>query len=205
MIELNSEENDIDVIKEKLKEIIRQAAESRTRVHARDDNFALVERSNNTKIGQIQGNWMSLILITGDPLKITLKLHFSHTDIKNLIHPFYSAESANDISDQQSMDFIKELSNLTAGYLEQAFSEMSVPLGISLPLATRGYYEIFSDYTPSNHPIIKLSDLWCIENDNTKIVGSVLMEITNADALKNLLTYETATTEDDDEGEFDFL
>ena len=205
MVEL-SNDKDIDDIKDKLKDIIRQAAESRTRVHARDDNFTLVEVPEKIRIGQIQGNWMSLILITGEPLKVTIKLHFSHKDIKSLIHPFYGAETASEISDKQSMDFVKELSNLTAGYLEQAFAEMSVPLGISLPLATRGYYEIFSDYNPSDHPIIKLSDLWCIEHDSVKIIGSVLIEITSTDALKNLLSYEYATTEDeDDDGEFDFL
>ena len=200
-----SNEKDAENIKDKLKDVIRQAAESRTRVHARDDNFTLLEISENIQIGQIQGNWMSLILITGEPLKITLKLHFSHNDIKVLIQPFYGAQSCSEISDKQSMDFVKELSNLIAGYLEQAFLGMNIPLGISLPLATRGYYEIFSDYSPSEHPIIKLSDLWTIENEDIKIVGSVLIEITNTNALNSLLDYETATSEDDDEGEFDFL
>lgn len=197
----------IDLIKAKIQSLVRHAAQDRVRIHSRQDDFILVD-VDDCKTGQVLGNWMSLIMITGAALKITLKLHFSHKDIKKLVFPIYAAEAAEAISDQQSMDFVKELSNLTAGYLEQVFQNCDISLGISLPLGTRGFYEVFADYTPSSHPLIKYDDLWCLEYGEIKLFGSVMFEISDINALTSISTYEIDSTEDDendDDGEFDFL
>ena len=148
---------------------------------------------------------MSLILVTGTPIKITLKLHFSHKDIKKLIVPLYQVSAPEDISDQQSMDFIKELCNLIAGYIEQAFEQKDISLGISLPLGTRGFYEIFADYTPTTSPILKYDDLWSLKFEDMDILGSVMIEISDINALENFASYDIVEDEDSDEGEFDFL
>lgn len=200
-------DDSIVLIKEKIRALVRHAAQSRACVHTRQSEFVLTGIEDQYQTGQILGNWMSLILITGDAIKITLKLHFSHQDIKKIVYPIYGAESPAMISDQQSMDFVKELSNLTAGYLEQIFEETGISLGISLPLGTRGFYEIFADYTPSSSPILKFSDLWCIKHSDIKISGSVMIEISDVNAVTNILSYEEGaeTEEDDEEGEFDFL
>lgn len=194
----------LEQLKDKIKHLIRHAAEDRVRKHSGQANFNLVEISHY-KTGQVLGNWMSLILITGTPLKITLKLHFSHKSIKQLIFPLYHAGSPDEISDQQSMDFIKELCNLTAGYIEQAFEHNNIPLGISLPLGTRGFYEIFADYTSSTSPILKYDDLWSLKFENMEIIGTALIEVSDINTLENLASFEISDDEDDDEGEFDFL
>ena len=197
----------VNLISDKIKTLIRFAAQDRFRTHSRIEGFNLVD-VKHLKTGQVLGNWMSLILVTGNALKITQKLHFSHKDIKTLIHPIYRKDSASQISDQQSMDFVKELSNLTAGYLAQVFEDCDVPLGISLPLGTRGFYEVFADYTPSTHPLIKCDDLWCLEHDGIQIYGSVIIEITDITALKKILSYEPDTDDvqdEEDDGDFDFL
>jgi hypothetical protein len=201
--QLNSDSS-IEQLKDKIKLLVRHAAEDRVRKHSDQADFNLVE-VDGYKTGQVLGNWMSLILITGSPLKITLKLHFSHKDIKKLIFPLYRASSPEGISDQQSMDFIKELCNLTAGYIEQAFEQTNISLGISLPLGTRGFYEIFADYTPATKPIVKYDDLWCLNFKELKIYGSVMFEVSDIQALENFMSYNITEDEDSDEGEFDFL
>ena len=198
-----SDEN-VSVIKDKLTELVRQAAETRCRAHTRQEEFTLSSVEEEYQVGQVLGNWMSLILVTGEALKITLKFHFSHKDIKQLIYPIYGEESAAGISDQQSMDFVKELSNLTAGFLEQTFESMDLSLGISLPLGTRGYYELFSDYSPASSPIIKYSDLWRLQYGDVSILGSVMFEVSNSGALNELVAYDIESADEDD-GEFDFL
>ena len=201
---MNSEDN-IVLIKDKVKELVRHAAQDRARVHTRQNEFMLTEVPEGYKVGQILGNWMSLILLTGEHIKITIKLHFSNKDIKDIVFPIYGEPSAETISDQQAMDFVKELSNLTAGYLVQLFEEAGISLSISLPLGTRGFYEIFADYAPSSHPLLKYSDIWCLGQGETKIFGSVMVEISDVKALASLQTHEIAKADEDDEGEFDFL
>lgn len=196
--------NSQEQLKDKIKHLIRYAAEDRVRKHSGQDNFHLVD-INNYKPGQVLGNWMSLILITGTPLKITLKLHFSHKHIKQLIFPLYHAGTPEEISDQQSMDFVKELCNLTAGYIEQAFEQNNIALGISLPLGTRGFYEIFADYNSSTSPVLKYDDIWSLTFENMEILGSVMIEVGDIKALENIADYKVDDDEDSDDGEFDFL
>lgn len=201
--QLNSQDN-IEQLKDKIKLLIRHAAEDRVRKHSDQANFNLID-IDCYKAGQVLGNWMSLILITGTPIKVTLKLHFSHKHIKKLIVPLYRVDSPAGISDQQSMDFIKELCNLTAGYIEQAFEQKDISLGISLPLGTRGFYEIFADYSSSTSPILKYNDLWSLKFEDIEIFGTVMIEISDTNALKNFVSYDIVEDEDNDEGEFDFL
>jgi len=102
-----------------------------------------------------------------------------------------------------TLDFVKELCNLTAGYLVQIFEDNDLHIGISLPLCTRGFYEIFSDYQSSSYPIIKYNDLWSLEYEDINIFGSVIIEILDTPPLEKILDYEF-NDEDDDE-EMDFL
>ena len=195
----------IALLKDKIKSLVRHAAEDRVRKHTGQSEFTVIDVDDRIP-GQVLGNWMSLILITGSALKITLKLHFSHKDIKSLIYPIYQKSSAAEISDQQAMDFVKELCNLTAGFIEQTFESHDISLGISLPLGTRGFYELFADYSPSHYPIIKDHDLWCLRFNDLSIFGTAMFEINDANALENFPNFDQETQEEDaDEGEFDFL
>jgi hypothetical protein len=195
----------INLLKDKITSLVRHAAEDRIRKHTGQSEFTVVDVEDHIP-GQVLGNWMSLILITGSSLKITLKLHFSHKDIKPLVYPVYRKASAADISDQQSMDFVKELCNLIAGFIEQTFEHHDISLGISLPLGTRGFYELFSEYSPSDYPIIKYHDIWRLSLDDLSIFGTVQFEISDPNALENISSYDHNTQdEDEDEGEFDFL
>jgi len=96
-----SNDDNVILIQDKIVDFIRHAALERVRLHSRLDDFTLVDKNSSHKAGQILGNWMSLILVSGDSLRITLKLHFSHTDIKKIAYPIYGKQAPEELSDPQ--------------------------------------------------------------------------------------------------------
>lgn len=195
-------------VQEKLRNLVRHAAEERVRAYSRRDDFKLVEMPPARREGSVLGNWMALILMGGNTVRMTLKLHFAYQEIKVLAQPIFGADSPGDVSDAQATDFVKELCNQIAGYVVQIFETNEVPLGISLPLCTRGLYEVFADYTPTARPLLRYSDLWVLETGGIRLPGTVLIEIMDLEGAARLLDYEPpeegADNGDDDEG-FDFL
>ncbi|ARU57882.1 hypothetical protein OLMES_3862 [Oleiphilus messinensis] len=196
---------DSELIKQKISDLVRHAAEERIRLHTQLDEFRIVDDDRGFVPGQVLGNQMALILVSGDAIRITLKLHFSLSEIKPLIYAIYGLDSPNDVRDEQAIDFGKELCNLIAGYVVQMLEENGLPVGISLPLCTRGFYEIFADYRPLQKPIIKYCDLWRLQYGETSIYGTAMVEVLNPALLEPLLSYETGSDDSDDSGEFDFL
>jgi hypothetical protein len=208
VIPLSVEDNNTRV-KEKLRALVREAAAERVRIYSRRDDFELTEMPADRREGSVLGNWMSLILMGGDAARMTLKLHFAYQDIKNIAYPIYGGKKPEDISDAQATDFVKELCNVIAGYLVQIFEENDLSLGLSLPLCTRGLYEVFSDYSATSGPLIRYSDHWVLQAEGIRLPGTVLFEIMDAGKLEKLLDYQlgqhgAGDDEDDDEG-FDFL
>jgi hypothetical protein len=196
---------DIHLIKTKVSQLVRHAALTRIGDHTRHQGFELLELNQSFRPGQVLGNWMSIILVTGDALRVTLKLHFSLRDAKGLSLEVYGAKDPSEISDTQAIDFIKELSNLLAGYLIQAFEAIKIPMGISLPLCTRGFYEVFADYSETEQPLIRCSDIWRLVFESFSIDSTVMIEISDSAALCELADYEPGVEHSDDASEFDFL
>ena len=195
---------DVDLIKDKIKEMVRQSALMRIGDQTRQEGFQLVEIADQHSPGEVLGNWMSIILVTGDAMRLTLKLHFSRQDAKAISYAVYGEKSPEGVSDAKAVDFVKELSNLMAGCIVQNFESMNIPMGISLPLSTRGFYEVFADYAHTESPLIRYSDLWRLEHDGQAINGTVMVEISNPNALDAICDFELSQ-DDSDDSEFDFL
>lgn len=193
------------LIKAKVTDVIRHAVQTRIGDHARQEGFQLIDLAGTQTAGQVLGNWMSIILVTGDAIRITLKLHFAYRDAKAISQVVYGVKNPDDISDTKAVDFIKEFSNLTAGYIVKIFESVNISMGISLPLCTRGLYEIFADYVPASKPLIRYSDIWRLEHEGHFINGSVMVEISNAKAIEALLNYDISDENAEDDSEFDFL
>lgn len=204
-MELGKEEK-IDLIKDKIISITRHSIEDRVRLHSHNTAFNLCKPERDFKPGQVLGHWMSLILVSGESLRMTIKLHYNLYDVKMVAFRAYGKEAADQLSDKQAIDFMKELCNLSAGQLVKIFEENNLPLGMSLPLCARGFNEIFSDYTPAVKPFVKFGDLWGIKCEDSVFMLTSVVEILDTFALRNILKYEIplATAESDD-GEMDFL
>lgn len=199
------DEEKIGLIKNKLISLIRHSTEDRARLHSHNNEFTLSAPGRDFKPGQVLGNWMSMILVSGEALRIIYKLHYNLSEVKAIAYRTYGKDTPEQLSDKQAMDFMKELCNLSAGQMIKIFDENQLPLGMSLPLCARGFYEIFADYTLANKPFIKFGDLWSLKCGDMDIMLSCVIEILDASALVTILNYEIPVNAKNDDGEMDFL
>lgn len=177
---------DTQQIQEKVVSIIKHASLSRISAQS-NDQFSINEWNGSSE-GRIFANWMSIILISGKSLRITFKTHFNHKDAKRLVA---SNPGRAEITPNQTIDLIKEFCNLTAGYTKQIFRECDHSLGISLPLCTRGFYEIFSTKN-------KITDyyVWTLDFPEVQLICSALIQSHDLQSLSNILTYKLSDSTD---------
>ena len=196
---------DIRALKEKLKELVRHAAISRLKIHAGCAEVETREQGPAFKPGRILASHMVFILVSGDAVRLTFKVHFNTGTARNLAFRIFGGDSPDDIAEKQAIDYFKEYGNLVAGSVVTLLGENDVELGISLPLSTRGFYEVFSDYSEKQHPIITFSDFWELKANGNDIHCSALLEILNPKQLAKLVAYEIVEQADGDDGEMEFL
>ena len=195
---------EIQALKDKLKALVRHAALARLKRHSGSPEVETRELGCGFRPGRILASNMVFILVSGDALRLTFKVHFNIRTAKNLAFSIFGGDSPEDISEQQAVDYVKEYGNLVAGSVVTLLGENNIELGISLPLSTRGFYEVFSDYSEKQHPVITCSDFWELKANGNEIHCSALLEILNRNALGDLPAYEIVDEADDD-GEMDFL
>lgn len=196
---------DIQALKDKLGELLRQASASRLKAHAGAAEVETGEMDCAFTPGRILASTMVFILISGDSLRLTLKVHFNIRTARNLALRIFGGESAAAISERQAIDYFKEYSNLVAGCLVTAMAKLDIDLGISLPLSTRGFYEVFADYSENRHPAVTCSDFWELRADDQSIHCSALIELLDVKRLAGLVDHEWLEEIDDDDQEVDFL
>ncbi|TRZ42407.1 hypothetical protein D4S03_12330 [bacterium] len=196
---------DIQVLKGKLRELVRYASSSRLKIHTDSSEIEVKDLDVNCKPGRILANNMVFILMSGDALRVTFKVHFNIRNAKCLAFRIFGGASPEAISGKQAIDYFKEYGNLVAGSVVTLVEKIDVELGISLPLCTRGFYEVFSDYSEKQHPIITYCDFWKLEVGEHEIYCSALIEILDKKQLGKLVDYEIAEEADGNDGEMDFL
>jgi CheY-specific phosphatase CheX len=194
----------VAVLKLKLRELVRQSSLSRFKLHAAQDEATLRESEPDFRPGQILANRMAFILVSGDGLRISFKTHYNISTARNLAFRMFGESSPSRLSERQAVDYIKEYCNLVAGNIVTVCESLKIELGISLPMSTRGFYEIFSDYSEKRQPAIVFSDFWKLGAFADEVQCSVLLEITDSSLLAPLADYDPAALPEDD-GEMDFL
>ena len=85
------------------------------------------------------GHWMSLILIAGANLRLTFKVHYTHPVIRKMASGILGASA----TDAAVADFMREYCNLTGGAGKTLLEAKQVNMGLSLPLVTRAFDEVF--------------------------------------------------------------
>lgn len=188
---------DSTVINGEVMKLVKASALARLKSYAQCPDFEIREYKN--EVG-VHAHWMSLILISGRYLRLTFKAHYSSDVAKNLAARAMG-RSGSDITDHQAADFMKEFCNLTAGGIKKYFEDLGQSVGISLPLVTRGFDELFFSV-----PNLKTTfeDVFMLAYPESDIVGSVNVEIFDLDALKEFKYVEKQGSAQDD-GEVDFL
>ena len=196
---------DVPLIKEKLRAVVRAASVSRLNIHTGSKQIETAELEPPFCPGRILGNKLVFILISGDALRLTFKIHFNTGTAKQLAYRIFGGPSFAGISEKQAIDYFKEYGNLVAGRIVTELAKPGIDLGISLPLCTRGFYEVFSDYEEKQSPVIAYSDFWKLKIDSHDIFCSAQFEIMNTALLDRLPEHETDDTEEEDAQEIEFL
>jgi CheY-specific phosphatase CheX len=178
-----------------LKFITREAAQKRMVSHACSSEASISETIEGYA-RRVHGNWMAIILVSGKDLRITFKVHFNIKDVKKILEASF-AKPYNEIEDDLATDFVKEFCNLTAGYIKQIFEKYELKSGISLPIVTRGFDDIF--YKPTNSD--EVADLWKLDVAGVSLLCTPHFNIFNSD---NIPTFNLDDSFDD-EGDIEFL
>lgn len=194
---------DLSVLKTRLCELLRYASLSRLIIHAATSEIRVKASEPGFIPGKILGTHMVLILVSGEALRLTFKLHFEMKTAKALASRIFGSNPDSPLADGQAIDYIKEYGNLIAGSVVTLMAPYGIELGISLPLSTRGFYEVFADYTEKNHPIVSYGDFWNLDVDGHEIHCSAHVEIMNREMIAGLADFSADDTVDD--AEMDFL
>ncbi len=195
----------LPAIKNKLRELIRYASVSRLKVHTACTDIQFHEMQPDFRPGRILANNMVFILVSGDALRITFKVHFNLDAGRHLAYRVFGGDAPEHITVRQAIDYFKEYGNLVAGSIATLFERIDIGLGMSLPLCTRGFYEVFSDYTETESPTVMYSDFWVLQVNDQSLNCSALIEILDKMKLQPLLDLELAETESSDDEEMEFL
>ncbi|WP_153109554.1 hypothetical protein [Propionivibrio limicola] len=192
-------------LKDALRKLVRHASVTRLKIHADTHEVEISELDCAFKPGRILASNMVFILVSGDAFRLTFKAHFNAWTAKSLAFRVFGGQSPEAISEKQAIDYFKEYANLVAGNVVALLGENGIEQGISLPLCTRGFYEVFADYPEKAHPIVSYSDFWQLGANRHAIFCSALFEIMDRKALHGLVDYEISEDIDDDDEEIDFL
>ncbi|MFY7931000.1 MAG: hypothetical protein ACOVS5_19185, partial [Oligoflexus sp.] len=90
----------------------------------------------------VHAHWMSFILLAGEGGKIMFKAHYSSADIQGLVARALNKD-VDKINRQLTSDFMREYCNLTAGVIKARLAEVGIHTGLSIPIVTRGFDEIW--------------------------------------------------------------
>lgn len=164
---------------------------------------ALRDKNSEVEISQ----WLSLIFIKSEGLKISFKSKYHIDNIKHFAANGFLT-SPSDLTKSKIDDFTKEFCNLTAGGIKAQIEKIIGSSEISLPLLTRWDDNVFfipNELDKKNNFIFQ--DEWEIylDSDKNRYIQCFLsIELYNEKDAKALLA-EKSFIEEEDDGEIDFF
>ena len=180
-----------------IRDIIRNSSLMRLKTHAACEDFDIIDA--DVKDAKIYAPWMSLILVSGKAVRVTFKAHYMNKDAQYLAARVYGSK-VDEVKKEQADDFIKEFCNLTAGLIKKSLEDATLSVGISLPLVTRGFDEIFFPVEGRKNTYM---DAWELNYAEASILCSALIEVFDDSVLDKVRPLELEDSDDD--GEIDFL
>jgi hypothetical protein len=141
---------------------------SRLRSHSGVQEIQVIKIEN---LPLVPGHWMTIILASGREVRITFKTYFSTLNARPFLVSTYGSKK---LRQNQILDFFKEFCNLTLGGIKIFLETNGVHVGTGLPLATRGFYQVFfppaiGQQTVEHH--------WQLKTLNGDVCCSVVYEI----------------------------
>ena len=200
----NNPSNRLEDIKKCLSDLIRHAASTRLRKLVDCPEIEVCELEADFVPGRILANHLAFILISGDLIRVTFKTHFSKDAAKRIAFRGNGGTAARNVSEREVFDFVKEYCNLVAGNVVSLLGGVNIDMGIGLPLCTRGFYEVFTDYESMASSSIIHTDFWRMRVKGSEFVCSALFEIIDHGPLKCLIDHKIVD-DANTEGAIEFL
>lgn len=131
--------NSTVILHNTLRELVRKTSVSRMKALSKRADVEILEIAENR---DILAHWMTLIFVAGPSLRITFKTQFSNIMAQCFAEGAFELKKEQ-IEEYKAQDFIREYCNLVGGYVKNSLIQQKLVLGISLPLVTRGYDNLF--------------------------------------------------------------
>ncbi len=194
-----SSDSGVQSFKNSLVDVLQKVSLAQAHQYFESEDVALVVSPPNHTLGQVLKRFIVMVLLTGSDIRMALKVHFNPEQVR--VYRLALGSKAQDLTDKHVLDFMKELGNQIGGRASRVFQNNAIALGMSVPLCTRGIYEIYADYQEKNGPVVKFGDFWGLSGPFGMLYCSCYVELMAADQFK-VLEY---IDEQSEEGELDFL
>ena len=138
------------------------------------------------------GQKIANIVIAGDEMRLICKLHYTDILGENIMR---RSGSSGYISAQKVDDFFLECCNMVGGRIKQIFSDKNSNVGISIPIRTKGFDELFFTLGQGN----EFCSEWhwdLIAADSTTVHCSVFIEILDSTFILTLDDYQGSQVEE---------
>lgn len=168
--------------------------------------FCYASKDNEVEIADFEtatfpvfGQWMSLVLIMTPIMRLTLK-YFYDTEQSARLTGRALRRIPAEISQSLADDFMRELANTSAGHVKRALEAAKVVAGVSLPLVTCGFDNVF--YDPS-----KMTNTFCSFWGMRTTAGEFIVGGVDVDVIdkRGFLGVNWVREVLDDAGEMEFL
>jgi len=182
-----------------LRTLLRDASVVQASQYFNGEEITLIASPPDHQLGQVLKRYIVMVLLSSPELRVVFKVHFNPEQVR----AYRLAKGCNpqDLSDKQLVDFMKELSNQMGGRVCRIFDAHQIAMGMSIPLCTRGIYEIYADYKPKTGAITKFGDFWRLDGSFDSIYCSCYVELMSKEDFSHI----KCADEQSQEGELDFL
>lgn len=148
----------------------------------------------------MSGYWMGLIMLAGNNFHTTLKIFFNTDEVKKLLADRFRKEPS-EIDNKLVTDFMSEYCNLAAGGSKRALEATGLAIGISLPIITRSFDDLFN--LGSN--VLRHEHTFELFNDSNSFRCAVEFETSTEQAFVDFKWSMPEEDEEDDDDDMEFL
>ena len=182
-----------------LRAMLREVSQIQACQYFGDDDIRLIASPEGRQIGQVLKRYIAMVLLTSPELRIVFKVHFTPEQVRTYRQG--KRGNVDELDDKQLIDYIKELANQMGGRVCRVLDAHQIGMGMSVPLCTRGIYEIYADYQTKTGAIDKFGDLWQLDGPFQTLYCSCYIEMLS----KHDFSQVRCSDEASQEGELDFL
>lgn len=152
-----------------------------------------------TETYPVLGQWMSVILVMTPVMRMTLKFFYNGDQARRMTARTLRRDS-REVNQALADDFMRELANTASGHVKRALERAKVVVGVSLPLVTSGFDNVFYDPSKATN---SFSACWGLETDTgERVVVGLDIDILDK---RGFLAVNWVREVGDDGGEMEFL